>query len=1195
MIAQSRSPRHGIAIAVGALLSLFGAAALLARHLIPALSLLLPGIEAIHPLTALYLLLCGAALLSPLLPRRFGTARTHLLIGALLCLLTLSAMANPLETPPSHNISLAFFFAGLLLIIGQRARTAYSLSILFLLLVLVCAIALLGGVGLALGFDPILGWTEHRHMSPYTISGLLLLALALAHSTWQRVRRLPVDPAHGISAVTGFLVIFIAFSGGAVIYTVAGANIYQSAKDELHRLAHERAERIFLEHDLARLRLQMLTERLLAAAPPGAERPTALEDSPGATVEVIDALSATRHRLGTPGPKPLQQLPLSSQLTLLRYAGAGFTLRLESSRESKRVIAEAPLRLGPVIGSDPLNKVDYELLLCPPGEAPAENCPGEVPQTDDPEHLIPAHWHRHGGAEPPGHHLGMFRDLSNGGVLKAGIHLPELQMVLLITRDVHDIFAPLDHKMLYGLPLLLLLFVAGIGFATWRITPLVRTIQHSEQRFRILAENANDLISLHNPEGDLLYVSPAIQRLLGYREEEVLGLSAYAFIHPDDIATVRQSHDTLATQVEMPRVVYRLRCKSGDYLWFESTGRLNTSDDGAGAEIITVSRDITAQHTATEELRISELKYRTLVEQASDAIILQAADRRFIEVNQAACDLFGYRRSELIGMHPENFLLPEDFEDARRKLEEIKQGMVASRRQLRRRDGSLVTVDIHSTGIEGGGVISVIRDISEQLRIETALRDSRERWRSLVETAPDTIMTVNREAELLFISRVAPHLRRKDVLGRNILDYVCPGHRATVRDAIARVYAGEEHVDYEIEGYGENGTTLWWSSRCGPVYRDGDIESVIIVTRDISERHRMELALRNSERHNRSVIEVLAEGIVVHDRSGAIVSSNRAAQAILGLPANSDQQAWLAIGMSGCHEDGQPFPAECHPAMVALATGRSQRDVIMGVKRPDGQRVWISINSEPIRDDDQGRVVSVVTSFSDITEQRRAETELRESRERLRALSTHLQEIREEEKAMIAREVHDELGGTMTALKLGISWLEGRLGEAEPVVRDKLAAMSRLLEQAVHTVRRLVTQLRPTILDDLGLWAALEWQLREFAQYSQLRVSDNLQDQVVEVNRPKALAIYRVLQEALTNIARHAAASKVRLDCWNRDGILHIMLEDDGMGLSETTTLSPTSHGLRGMYERIAAVGGRLEILSTPGEGTVITIEVPHD
>jgi signal transduction histidine kinase len=137
--------------------------------------------------------------------------------------------------------------------------------------------------------------------------------------------------------------------------------------------------------------------------------------------------------------------------------------------------------------------------------------------------------------------------------------------------------------------------------------------------------------------------------------------------------------------------------------------------------------------------------------------------------------------------------------------------------------------------------------------------------------------------------------------------------------------------------------------------------------------------------------------------------------------------------------------------------------------------------------------------------------------------------------------------------------------------------------------------LRPTILDDLGLWAALEWQLREFAQYSQLRVSDNLQDQVVEVNRPKALAIYRVLQEALTNIARHAAASKVRLDCWNRDGILHIMLEDDGMGLSETTTLSPTSHGLRGMYERIAAVGGRLEILSTPGEGTVITIEVPHD
>ena len=1201
---HSIQARHIPAVAIGTLLALFGITVLLARQISPGLLTPLPGIEALSSVTALNLSLSGGALLALLLPERIGIARVHLIIGALLCLLTLASLSN-LFSPhgpfvvdgfPSHNSSVAFFLSGLLLIVSHRASTVYTVSALFLLFILICAIALLGIIELTLGFDPIFGWSVH--MSVYTIGGLLLFACALAHTTWQRVRYLPLDPVRGISAVTGILVTFIAFAGGIVSYTIAGAHIYQLARHELHQLAHERAERLFTAKETTKLRLQLLAERLAVSTRPDAVRQLALATEPNAYGEVIDTSTGKRTRFGPVTPETKEQVSVTSPgFTLLRYGGHEYTLRHEIQQGEQRVIAELPLHLAAIIDDDFSTMIDYDLTLCTQKDArTSSDCLAGFSRMHESEALFHEYWHPLEERETDNDHRGLFLIYNNDDLLQTIVLIPELKLMLRIQRDISNIFGPLYHKMLYAMPLMLLLFVSGVGFVTWRITPLVRTIQKSERRFRLLAENANDMISLHDMEGNYLYASPACQRLLGYTEDELIGHNANEFIHPDDLTVSRESHDTVVSTDEIPRITFRIRRKDGSFAWFETASSRVPPGTYSEAEIITISRDITLKHRVQEKLRESEYRYRTLVEQASDAIILHDTERRFIEVNQAACRLLGYSREELIGMHPEDFLLQEEHEDTRRRREVLRHHTIASRRRLRRKDGTLAIVDIHATGIEGGGIISIVRDVSEELRIENALHDSMERWRSLVETAPDTIMTVNRHAELLFINRVPSILNRIEVIGSSVLDFVTPQHRETIMGAIARVYAGEEHVECEIEANGDNGKTVWWSSRCGPVYRDGNIESVIIVSRDISERHRMELALRSSERRNRSVVEVLAEGIVVQDKNGTIVFSNMAAHRILGRTDDdvygltTNDPIWAVI-----REDGNPFPEDLLPATVALATGKSQREVVIGLMRPDGERVWISVNAEPIWDDEHREVVSVVSSFSDITEQRQAENQLRKSRERLRALTAHLQEVREEEKATIAREVHDELGSSMTALKLGISWLQTRLGDTKPVIREKLDGMSILLDHAVATVRRLVTRLRPTMLDDLGLWAALEWELREFARYSQVHVSHNLNAQEVEVNRDKALAIYRVLQEALTNIAKHANANKVRLDCWDRAGILHIALEDNGVGISETTTLNPTSHGLRGMYERIGSLGGKLEILGSPDEGTVITIKIPHD
>ena len=1201
------SPRNiSLAVPVGTLLSLFGLLVLLTRRFAPDWLHWLPGIEPLSPLTALYLMLSGLALLGPLLPDRIGTARVQMAIGTVLCLMTLTSMSNlftpegpfVVATSPAHNACLAFFFGGLLLVLSHLAATAYTISFLFLLFILICTIALLGLVGLTIGFDPLFGWSEHVHMTGYTVIGLLLFAMAQLQIVWRRVRLLPrLDPVRGISGVTAILVVFIAFAGGIVIYSIAGANIYQEARNELYQLLHERAERLFTAKEIVKLRQQLLAEQLLSKSSEGERRTLILDANPNVYVEITDAVSGRFQRYGTLPALVKEEIHQTSPAFTLSHDSEGkYFLRHRTEQGNKRIQIDSPLLLSQIVEDKLASTIDYDFALCGSHVEDNPGCLKFLSHMSATRQFQHEYWHPHTATEPPHNHSGLLHDFSTDELLQASIFIPELALSLLVKRDLSNIFGPLYDKMLYAMPLVLLLAISGVGFVTWRITPLLRTIQESEQRFRLLAENANDMISLHDMEGNYLYASPASLRLLGYTANDMVGRNAYEFIHPDDLSMVRESHDTVISSDEVPRVTFRIRRKNGNYIWFETTSSRVSPGTYSEAEIISVSRDITAKQSALERLRESELRYRTLIEQASDAIFLHDNNRRFLEVNKAACELLGYRQQELVGMHPEDFLLEEDHNDARIKYEARHDNTIVSRRLLRRKDGKLVTVDIHATGIEGGGIISIVRDISEQVRIENELRESRESWRSLVETAPDTIMTVDRKGKLLSINRGPAGLDHEAIVGLSVLDFVAPDHQSRVLNAIERVYAGEEHVDYEIEANGNHGKTVWWSSRCGPVYHGKKIVSAIIITRDISERYMMEQALRYSERHNRTVIDVLAEGIVVHNRNGKIVSSNRAAQQILGRSGeaihgmSARDPEWNMI-----HEDGSLFPGGELPGMRALFTGQSQRETIVGVLKPDGQRVWISVNSEPVWDDKHREVVSAVSSFSDITDKRQVAMDLRESRERLRALTTHLQEIREEEKAAVAREVHDELGSVMTALKLSLSWLRSRMGDNGPVIEEKLDSMSVLLDHAVTTVRRLVTQLRPTILDDLGLWAALEWQLREFSQYTHIQVSDNLNEQTLEVSHGKALTIYRVLQEALTNIAKHANASKIRLDCWNRAGILHIMLEDNGVGVSETTTLSPTSHGLRGMYERIGSVGGKLQILSDPGEGTVITIEVPHD
>ncbi|HEY5717150.1 MAG TPA: response regulator [Motiliproteus sp.] len=210
----------------------------------------------------------------------------------------------------------------------------------------------------------------------------------------------------------------------------------------------------------------------------------------------------------------------------------------------------------------------------------------------------------------------------------------------------------------------------------------------------------------------------------------------------------------------------------------------------------------------------------------------------------------------------------------------------------------------------------------------------------------------------------------------------------------------------------------------------------------------------------------------------------------------------------------------------------------------------------------------------------------------LRELSAHLQDIREEEKRHIAKEVHDELGVTLTALSMDISWLQKQLPEGLSALQHKVAGMKELINDAVQTSRRIISDLRPSVLDNLGLVAAMEWQARQFTDHYgiQCRVDSQGDDQ--NLSDATRIATFRIFQESLTNVAKHALAHQVSATLLIQHQTLILDIHDDGCGFNPDQ-VALTSHGLRGMRERVRQREGTLHLESHPGQGTCVSIRLP--
>ena len=401
-------------------------------------------------------------------------------------------------------------------------------------------------------------------------------------------------------------------------------------------------------------------------------------------------------------------------------------------------------------------------------------------------------------------------------------------------------------------------------------------------------------------------------------------------------------------------------------------------------------------------------------------------------------------------------------------------------------------------------------------------------------------------------------------------------------------------------------TTLWALRTDGAEFpieasishaTDGRRRLFTVILRDITlrkqaeaESQRMRTALDATQSRLSAIVDSAMDAVITVDEEQKIVLFNRAAEQLFRIRREeilgSALDRLLPVRFRGAHRG--------HIAAFGRTgvTSRRMGDVttLWALRADTGEEFPIEASISQVSESGK-RYFTVI--LRDITTRRQSEDALRESERELRELSARVLEAREDEKAHIARELHDELGQLLTALKMDLSWIRERVREGE--AGAKLEEMGRLLDQTVSSTRRISSDLRPLMLDDLGLADAASWLVDDFSKRSGVRCEIKLHGggPLTEAPKPIATAVYRAIQESLTNIARHSGAKSAWILLAAENGSIEVEVEDDGRGIGPEDLAKTRSLGLKGMRERISYLGGSFEVARAPRGGTRLRIKVP--
>lgn len=719
----------------------------------------------------------------------------------------------------------------------------------------------------------------------------------------------------------------------------------------------------------------------------------------------------------------------------------------------------------------------------------------------------------------------------------------------------------------------------------------------SNERFNIVSKATSDIVWDWNLIQDTLWWNDNYYDNLGYiKGSDIVPINEwYERIHPEEVERVKKRvNKVFASKSPVWRDEYRYRKTDGTYLNFLDRGFIIRNENGKAVRMIGSMVDMTPIYTVQRKIAESEIRLRTIMNTDPECIKLMDEEARLLDINKAGLQMIESERlEEVIGQS----LLPLVSEGQKKKAEKLLKDAFAGKSG--RLEFEMITLkktqrwcEIHVVPFRNteGLIVSalgVTRDITERRKAEEELRKSKKTRELVMNSALDGIITVGKDQRILTWNPQAKGIfgwNENEVIGKKLAEVVIPERFRDIHNMGFNRYVetGDSPVLnrlLEVTGLHSSGREFNVELIIREIKsEEGDFLCTFV--RDITERKKAELALRLSEEKYRTLIEQAADAIALYDAKGKVLEANTSASKLLGY--TKKELSGMSLTDILLEEEIKENPVQYDVLSAGYSTVKLRR-----MKRKDGSVVVTEVRSQQLPD---GRFLSVVR---DMTDRIKAEEELKASYKAVRKLTAHLQNIREEERTSIAREIHDELGQQLTVLKMDVSWLNKKFHGADEKANQRLKELLSMIDETVKSVRRISSQLRPSLLDDLGLTAAMEWQLSEFEKRAGIKTKLITPEEEVDLSDAVKTALFRIFQESLTNVARHSRAKKVTVVLRKDDHTFILSITDDGKGFDINKVADKRTLGILGMKERSSMIGGTYEINSTPGGGTSVIISVP--
>ena len=729
-----------------------------------------------------------------------------------------------------------------------------------------------------------------------------------------------------------------------------------------------------------------------------------------------------------------------------------------------------------------------------------------------------------------------------------------------------------------------LIFGILISHIISRSKKLEGDLRKSEEYFRELLEQSQDVLYKRNLKtGQYEYMSPAIIQLAGYTPNEMLSMGPGeidALIHPEDLEKINKIRQTISESPQNQEVISelesRIKHKNGTYRWISDHFKLFRDTNGHPAFSVASVRDITKQKESLQALQESEEIACTLLKAPTDSVFLIDSDGIILELNETAAKNFGKSIQELQGMDIFSLFSPEIAKRRKGWFEEIIQ-TAKPLHEEDERDGIWFDT-INYPILDKAGKVSHIailaRDITERKKTEEVLHH----YKHIVSSSTDRMALLDKQFRYLAANKVyldAFNLTSEKLIGQTVSEIFGEKFFETAIKPHAEKCLSGEEVNYqnwfEFPASGKKYMDITYSPYLG---EKNEILGFVVNARDITDRKRAEEELEN-------IFNLSPDMVAVCTTEGQFLKVNPAWEKVLGYT----QKELLDLGWT------KPI----HPDDVDKTNKETEKQLI-------GSYVVNFVNRYRCKDGSyktfewQATLAKegiVYATARDITERRIAEEQLEKSQKELKKLTTHLQTVREEERTLVAHELHDNIGQALSALKMDIYMLEKKLPKDQKDISDQIKETKDLLDKTIQTTRKIYSELRPTLIEHFNIKVVLEDQLNNFRKSNNFSGITDVDFEGTELKEKDSIAIYRIVQEALNNVKWHSHAKTVNLMLKKTENILELKIEDDGIGIKEEDLNKSNSFGIIGMKERASFLGGEIEFKGLPEKGTTVTVTIP--